>query len=57
MKSQQQQQGLAMVLAIKLSDDLNMSRVTQHSVPRVLMQDQRDDCMSADKDGTFLNWT
>jgi hypothetical protein len=22
-----------------LSDDLNMSRVTQHSVPRVLMQD------------------
>jgi hypothetical protein len=46
-----------------LSDDLNMSRVTQHSVPRVLTQDQRDDrrsiCSdmidSADKDGTFLN--
>jgi hypothetical protein len=47
-----------------LSDDLNMSHVTQHSVPCVLMQDQRDDCMSicsdlinsADKNGTFLNW-
>jgi hypothetical protein len=26
-----------------LSDDLNMSHVTQHSVPRVLTQDQRDD--------------
>jgi hypothetical protein len=47
-----------------LSDDLNMSRVTQHSVPRVGMQDQHDDHMSicgdlidsADKDGTFLNW-
>jgi hypothetical protein len=46
-----------------LSDDLNMSCVTQHSIPRVLTQDQRDDCMSicgdlidsADKDGTFLN--
>jgi AraC-like DNA-binding protein len=46
-----------------LSDDLNMSCVTQHSVPCVLMQDQRDDRMSicgdliesADKDGTFLN--
>jgi hypothetical protein len=25
-----------------LSDDLNMSHVTQHSVPRVLTQDQRD---------------
>jgi hypothetical protein len=58
MKSQQQ--GLAMVL---LSDDLNMSCVTQHSVPHIPTQDQRDDCMSicsdmidsADKDGTFLN--
>jgi hypothetical protein len=47
-----------------LSDDLNMSRVTQHSVPCVLMQDQRDDCMSicgdlidsVDKDGMFFNW-
>jgi hypothetical protein len=29
-----------------LSDDLNMSHVTQHSVPRVLRQDQRDDRMS-----------
>jgi hypothetical protein len=29
-----------------LSDDLNMSRVTKHSVPRVLMQDQRDDRIS-----------
>jgi hypothetical protein len=47
-----------------LSDDLNMSRVTQHSVSRVLTQDQCDDHMSicsdlidsADKDETFLNW-
>jgi hypothetical protein len=46
-----------------LSGDLNMSRVTQHSVPRVLRQDQRDDRMSicgdlidsGDKDETFLN--
>jgi hypothetical protein len=46
-----------------LSDDLNMSRVTQHSIPHILMQDQRHDYMSicsdlidsADKDGTFLN--
>jgi hypothetical protein len=46
-----------------LSDDLNMSRVTQHSVPSVLMRDQCDNHMSicgdlidsADKDGTFLN--
>jgi hypothetical protein len=29
-----------------LSDDLNMSRVTQHSVPRILTQDQRDDRMN-----------
>jgi hypothetical protein len=29
-----------------LSDDLNMSRVTQHSVPRALTQDQHDDRMS-----------
>jgi hypothetical protein len=29
-----------------LSDDLNMSRVTQHSVPLVLTQDQHDDHMS-----------
>jgi hypothetical protein len=28
-----------------LFDDLNMSHVTQHSVPRVLTQDQRDNCM------------
>jgi hypothetical protein len=28
-----------------LSDELNMSRVTQHRVPRVLTQDQRDDRM------------
>jgi hypothetical protein len=42
---------------------LNMSHVTQHSVPRILMQEQRDDHMSicgdlidiADKDTTFLN--
>jgi hypothetical protein len=47
-----------------LSNDLNMSHVTQHSVPRMPTQDQHDDCMSicgdlidsADKDGTFLNW-
>jgi hypothetical protein len=40
-----------------------MSSATQHSVPRVLTQDQRDNCISicgdliasADKDGTFLN--
>jgi hypothetical protein len=46
-----------------LSDDLNMSRVTQHSVPSVLIQDQCDDCMNicgdlidgADKEETFLN--
>jgi hypothetical protein len=52
-----------MVLATKLSDDLNMSRVTQHSVPRALTQDQHDNHMSiygdlidsADKDGMFLN--
>jgi hypothetical protein len=29
-----------------LSDDLNISRVTQHSDPRVLMQDQHDNHMS-----------
>jgi DNA-binding CsgD family transcriptional regulator len=29
-----------------LSDDLNMSRVTQHTGPRVLTQDHRDDRMS-----------
>jgi hypothetical protein len=46
-----------------LSDNLNMSCVTQHSVLRILTQDQRDDRMSicgdlidsADKDGTFVN--
>jgi hypothetical protein len=46
-----------------LSDDPNISRVTQHSVPCVLSQNQRDHRMSifsdlidsADKDGTFLN--
>jgi hypothetical protein len=46
-----------------LSDDLNMSHVTQHIVPRVLMQDLRDDhvntcsdlIVSADKDWIFLN--
>jgi hypothetical protein len=46
-----------------LSDDLNMSRGTQHSVPHVLTQDQRDDCTSicgdlidsAERDGVFLN--
>jgi hypothetical protein len=46
-----------------LSDDLHMSRVTQHSVPRVLTQDHCDNCMSicadlidsAEKDGMFLN--
>jgi hypothetical protein len=46
-----------------LSDGLNMSGVTQHSVPRVPAQDQCDDRMSicsdlinsADKDGMFLN--
>jgi hypothetical protein len=46
-----------------LSDDRKMSRVTKHSVPRLLKQHQRDDrtsiCgnvnFSADKDGTFLN--
>jgi hypothetical protein len=29
-----------------VSGDLNMTRVAQHSVPRVLTQDQRDDRMS-----------
>lgn len=46
-----------------LTEDLNMSRVTQHRVPRILTQDQRDDRMticgdlisSADQDRTFLN--
>jgi histone-lysine N-methyltransferase SETMAR len=46
-----------------LSDDQNMSHITQHSVPCILTQDQRDDCISicsdlidgTDKDGTFLN--
>jgi hypothetical protein len=46
-----------------LSDDLNVSRVTQHSVAHVLMQHRCDDRMStcgdlinsADKDGTFHN--
>jgi hypothetical protein len=46
-----------------LSDDLNISRVTQHSVLRVLKQGQREDRIStngdlidsADKDGMFLN--
>jgi hypothetical protein len=41
-----------------------MSRVTQHSVPHVLMQNQHDHIVgirgdmidSADKDGIFLNW-
>lgn len=43
--------------------DLNMSRVTRHSVPSVLRQDQHDDHISicsdltdgADKDETFVN--
>jgi hypothetical protein len=43
--------------------DYDMSRVIQHSVPRIPTQDQCDDCMSicgdlidsVDKDGTFLN--
>jgi hypothetical protein len=47
-----------------LSDDLKMSHVTGHNVPRILMQGQHDSRMSicgdlinsADKDGTFLNW-
>jgi hypothetical protein len=47
-----------------LCDDMNISHVTQHSVPCILMQDQCDDRTStygdlidsADKDGTFLNW-
>jgi hypothetical protein len=62
MKSQQQQQGLTMVLATKFYLDLNMSLVTQHSVQRTLVQD-RDSRMSicgdliinADKDRMFLN--
>ena len=45
-----------------LADILNMSPVTQHSVPLILTQDQRDDRMmicgdlisSADDDPTFL---
>jgi hypothetical protein len=63
MKSQQEQQhGLAPMLVTEiLSDDLNMFRVTQQIVPRVLTQDQRDDRKStcadlidnAVKDGTF----
>jgi transposase len=47
----------------KVLSDLNISRVTQHSVQRILTQDQRDDRMSicgdlidsTDKDATFLN--
>jgi hypothetical protein len=43
--------------------EISMSPVTQHSVPRVLTQNQRDERMStcgcvldsADKDVTFLN--
>ena len=27
-----------------LTDDQNMLRVTHHSVPHILMQEQRDDC-------------
>jgi hypothetical protein len=46
-----------------MSDDLNMFRVAQHSVPRFLTGAQREDRMitcgdlidSADKYGTFLN--
>jgi transposase len=49
-----------------LSDDLNMARVNQHSVPCVLKQERRDDRVStcgnlidsadrADKDGSFPN--
>jgi hypothetical protein len=46
-----------------LSDDLNMSCVSQHSVPHVWRQDQHDDRMSIcgdlinspGKDGMFLN--
>jgi hypothetical protein len=46
-----------------LYDDLNMPHTTQHSVPRILSRDQRDDCMStctdlidsAYKDGMFHN--
>jgi hypothetical protein len=46
-----------------LSDDLNMSHVTQYFVQRVLTEDQCDSRMSicgdlidsADKDGMFLN--
>jgi hypothetical protein len=47
-----------------LTDELKKSHVTQHTVPRILSQDQRDDRMaicsnlisSADDDLTFLNW-
>jgi hypothetical protein len=47
----------------KILSDLNMSCATQHTVPCFLMEDQRDDRMSAcgdlidiaDKDGIFLN--
>jgi hypothetical protein len=46
-----------------LSDDLNISDITQNSVPPVMTQDQREDRMStcgnlidsADNDGIFLN--
>ena len=47
-----------------LTNDLNMLRVTQHSVPCILTQDQRDDCNticgdlvspSADYNQMFLN--
>jgi hypothetical protein len=66
MKSQQHQQQLGLPIELYhriLSDGLNMSHVTQHSVPCILKQDQRDDhrriCSdlidTADKDGTFLN--
>ena len=48
-----------------LTYDLNLSHVTQQTVPRIVIQDQRDDCMtmticgnlisSADDDSAFLN--
>ena len=56
--------GVSYVTCYKiLTDDLNMSSVTQHSVPLILTQDLRDNRMtlcgelisSADDDPTFLN--
>jgi hypothetical protein len=62
LQQQQLQQGLGACHRI-LSDDLNISHFTKHSVPYILTLYQCDDCMNscgdlidnAGKNGTFLN--